>query len=156
MKDLKEDYIEGLFFFNEKGTTMLETSVVLPVFLLIILASFEFLRLGFVSASTQFLANEGIRMAVVCLETENCDPSVRAERVRQQLINRANTLGITLRAEDICFQRQGDGTDSCRSEAGQGRELIGIKLSQNIPLLLFGGRQEFAVSGFAVGRNEAF
>jgi hypothetical protein len=77
---------------NNKGTTIVEFALVLPIFLLCVLGIFDFGRYFFVEHTLQFATREGMRFALVgrTLTDGNGNPMSREASIIQTIKDKAS------------------------------------------------------------------
>lgn len=91
----------------ENGSTLVECSIIFPVFFLFLLAGIDLIRIGFVISSLQWATDRGARYASLGLIGNHCGPTqnqpcqCREESVRQY-IEQAVNHSITPANFSIC------------------------------------------------------
>lgn len=78
---------------NERGATLFEATIVLPLFLIILVCSFDLLRITYSYLTVQYVGREVLRRVMVGTEPVNT--------ARASIVAQAKKFGVTLRASDI-------------------------------------------------------
>lgn len=149
---------------SELGAAMVEMAVVLPVFLLILIISMDFLRLSYHSLTTQYVVNRVVRQAVVGPSARPAAYSSQEEWIQGATIALSRSLGVAVSADQIavCPYSSVAGGGSCdptADDAGQPGELIAVQVLA--PTSGFGWStanhldlRNYALSAQVLGRNE--
>ncbi|MFN8392212.1 MAG: TadE/TadG family type IV pilus assembly protein [Bdellovibrionota bacterium] len=146
------------------GATMVELAIVLPIFLLILLLSFDLLWVSYQLVTTQFVATRVLRQAIVGPRERPSVYPTQEAWIEQEIISLARGFSVSLHPEDIaiCPYRNvitGAACDPLADDAGAASEMIAVKISAPAPgyFWLNGnvlGGKVYRLEALAVARNE--
>lgn len=112
-----------LQFRSDRGATMLETALMLPLFLLIILVSFDLLRLAYNCLTLRYVAATVMRAVTVGeLNSE--------QAIKDRIIGMAGGLATAVAPEDITLCRLEDYPCVGWSQ-GAGKDLVVLQVNAN-------------------------
>ncbi len=77
----------------EKGATLLEATVVLPLFLLLLITSFDLLRLSYDVLTLRYVTSTIMRRVVI--------GDMTSSQIEQELLRGAKVFGTELKSQDI-------------------------------------------------------
>ncbi len=114
------NYLRLLRTAEERGTTMVEAAIGVPVLLMFSILTFELARLAYYGCATQFVLSRVVRdaqigPAVYAPQGENI---TQGQYISDQLRARARVFGVTLRPENIsiCLEIE---TSTSKTSCGQ-------------------------------------
>jgi Flp pilus assembly protein TadG len=98
---------------DDKGTTVVEFALVLPIFLLLVFGIFDFGRYFFVEHTLQYATREGMRLALVGrrLMGEDGNPMTREDSIIQTIRDNASLAVNPSSLSIYIFQIGSDYTD---------------------------------------------
>lgn len=152
---------------HEKGSTLVECSIIFPVFFLFLLAGMDLIRVGFVISSLQWATDRGARYASLGLIGNHCGPShnqpcqCREESVRQYIETTAN-LSITPTNFSICqTQPQQSKCTSqyvpgCNSNQPPISPDSWLQISVTRPITLFFGNIQIPLTSSSLIKSEPY
>ncbi len=143
---------------NERGTTLVECSVALPILLFLVIAISDVVRVTLLDISLHHALARATRWGILGEQLD--DPSGRGLKLsREQSIKHhvstiAHSYGVSLPAENvrICLARD----PHCRTDsAGGPNDFIVIQVSQSIPLFALAERA-ISVQADVISKNEPY
>lgn len=170
---------------TQRGATMVEGAIVLPVFLVLFLTSMECIRLAFISLTSQMVVNRVVREVIIGCPPEEtdlpCTSSSRVAYVKQRIAETASSFGLTVTTEEIAInkgttkysdrEKEGDDNDDDNHEDDSpganstpnqniaddpGGPRDLIVLSVQKEVTLMLGLGSKTLTATAIGRNEPF
>ncbi len=152
---------------NNKGTSMVEFAIVLPLFLMLILGIIDFGRFFFVQHTLQFATREGTRLALVGkkLTDQAGNPMTREASIVETIKENASLAIDPLQLSINIFPVQGDYSDpgdwSKQTNAGDPGQYMRVRTRYTFEFLtpiigtFFPGGM-IGVQAEATYRNESF
>ncbi len=140
---------------SEKGATLLESAVVLPFFLLLIIVTVELLRIAYIKLTLQHVVAEIARDALIHIRTET--------EIRDQTANRLRGLAVEFNpaSDIITVCPANDATCTAGTvNLGQRGDFMVFRLHLAVDLFFVPGpgglltRSRFILSAQFLGRNE--
>ncbi len=136
---------------SEAGATMVEATLIIPLMLILVIVTFELLRVAYYSVSLQYVAERTIRQHSVT--------PFSAPNLQNAVINSSRNLLITVDPGDITLCKLPNAT--CNSiETTQPGDFVELRIRHDLPLIaalgnLVGLRSEtYQMEAAVVGRNE--
>ncbi len=145
---------------SEKGTTLVEATMALPLFIFVMLALLDLARIGLVSVTLQFVTASALRAAAVGVPAGDSAvlseiPAGREAAIRQITRRSAEVFGVTLNENqiEIC-EVDVASPEVCRAAgAGTGGSYVRVRVLASVQLVTLGRR---TLQSSAVARNEFF
>ena len=136
---------------DERGATLVEQAIILPVLIIMVVAAAELLRLSYIAVTVQFSVPRVMRDAVIGPQIFTQGYASYEQYLFGEIEKRAGFFGVDL--EDANFQVTcPDATDSdCGDTAGVPGALVSVRVTTPVSVLFVG---EFTVRGVSVARNE--
>lgn len=142
---------------SERGATVVEAAIGVPVFLIFLFTTFQLLRLAYVGLATQFAVNAVLRNAVVGPATyQTAATPTQGDYIHANLIARTRRLAVNIQPSDIEICEYNDsilepkllGCGSARS--GNKDSFMEVTIRTKVDL----GIGSYTVSGVAYAKNE--
>jgi len=149
---------------RERGATMAELAIVLPIVISLVIISLDFLRLAILSAGTQYAVTTALREGVIGPKIRPAIYPNQEAWITGRTIDIARVLGVTIAAEDISIcpfsiLSSGGSCSPAAKNAGLPGEIIAVQVNRPAKSFIFRaerllGPALYTIRGFAVARNE--
>lgn len=140
---------------NERGATLIESAIALPLFLIALIASLELLRISYVALSVQFSLTKALR------ELSIEDKAYAPSSIRNKVASRLSGFSISLDDTDVLTMCPVDSykTSNCpvgTVKRGDAQELMVLSLSKKIKESLLPGflLDWYTLHSQVIGKNE--
>ncbi len=136
---------------SEKGATMVEYSIILPLFFVLVLTTFDLLRLGFNALSIEYVGARVMRLAALGPPSPLPPSYTTFEKyLEDEMITLGAPLGLRLKHEDISFCPI--GMAPCGSDnAGKPRDLVVTRLRVPVNGYVIGEAMRLAKTTYFLG-----
>ena len=138
---------------NERGATLVEHAIALPLFLLFLIISCDLMRVSYNALTLQFVVERTMREASLGTMTAN--------NILQEVTTRANKLGVPLSNSDISLCPANVASSSCSGvTTGSSNELMALRALVPTRGFLLGEKgfqllsTNFSLRAMALGRYE--
>lgn len=143
---------------DERGATMVESALALPLFLLILLSTIDLLRVIQFDISLHYTLANAARWGIIGERLDNPlapgIPLTREESIELRLQETAQSYGITLSADEIQLCPATD--PGCSADfAGNPNDFFLITVSRPMALFAFGGKS-LTLKATVISKNEPF
>jgi hypothetical protein len=143
---------------DDRGATIVEAAVSLPVFMLVVFSGLELLRFAMIMLASQMAVIEGLRHVVTgdCGITP-CTPTLRAQYAQTLIIQKAAGVGVTLLQDQVCIRPVSVAAcdPNVAESAGNAGDFLVAEVNAPFTLLV-GMHLPLTVKVSAIGRNEPF
>lgn len=149
-------YCSAMIDCEEKGASLVEHALALPVLLIFLVVSFDMLRLSYVALTSQFIATRVVREAVIGPAKFNIPPYNQAATpytayIGGEIIQSARRFGVRIAQSNISIECVAAG--GCGGNPGQPGVLVVVELRIPTRVLLLA---DFTLVSTAVARNEVW
>ena len=122
---------------GEKGATLLEHTIAMPLFIVFLLLAIDLLRIAYYQLSLQYALNRGARRCLMSATT--CDTQTKAyNAINSELISAGVSVDSGNDFLTVCSQKQYTATGGCAQNSytlGNPRDVIVFKLEKVVPLI---------------------
>lgn len=140
-----------LFTTCERGASLVEAAIALPLFLFTLLISFDLFVMGYQTLTSQFLASEGLRE--VTIAPHSLSSTDRADAGADYVRDEANKFLLTIGSNDVTVCPVGPGGCATGTkDGGAPGELVMVRIQRDIRGIAL--RWPFRIDAVAIGRNE--
>ena len=131
---------------QERGATMVETSIGVLILLLLIFTTIDIFLVGYYNIAAQHVVSESVRKAIVGTNYNS------AAELQADVVNQASVFGLPVDPSKVtvCAGAGGCGGGSL----GQGSQLIIVTIDFDATSLFQGW--DYKVRSTSIGRNEPF
>ena len=134
----------------ERGVALIEAAVVIPLMLVVLIVTFELLRVSYIAVSLQFVAERVMRQYVI----SPMAPSV----LQTTVVNSARSLGVNVTVADIKLCRLPNGACATVEATAKG-DFVGLTIDAPTNALSWlgrvgVGRRLFQLRTTVLARNE--
>ena len=151
---------------RERGATMAELAIVLPIIISLVIISLDFLRLSILSAGTQYAVTTALREAIIGPKTRPLIYGNQEDWITGRTIEIGRVLGVTIDPLDISIcpfsiLSSGGSCAPTAKSAGLPGEIIAVQVNRPAKSFIFGaerllGPAVYTIRGFSVARNETW
>lgn len=139
---------------NQRGATLIEGAIVLPVLLITTIAALDLLRCSYIGLTTQFTVTRVLRDAVIGPEIFNVDPYKQTatpyeEYIIDQIQQTSAKFSVGILREQISIECVPKA--NCASTAGQPRALVKVEIRRPTRALFVA---TIDIQSIALAKNE--